>query len=61
MKHIKNNPPEWCEQRMGIFSCHKPAKYERLFTDPKAKPMRLCGVHGNQAKRRGFIVKLIGQ
>ena len=66
MKHIKNNPPELCEQFNRVFGyspnvCGKPAKYERLFTDPKAKPMRLCGIHGNQAKRKGYIVKLIGE
>ena len=68
MKHIKDDPPELCEYfnlsvpySWHTSVCGKPAKYEWHFTDPKAKPMRLCGVHGNQAKRRGFIVKLIGQ
>ena len=71
MKHVKNNPPELCEKRVLIVDpwvpegtqqpCLSPAKYERFFDDPKAKPMRLCGIHARQAKRNGFVVKLIGE
>ena len=68
MKHVKNNPSELCEYfNMAVpYSwhtsvCGNPSKYERLFDDPKAKPMRLCGIHANQAKRKGYNVKLIGE
>ena len=65
MKHIKNNPPELCEHVSDkyLFAylnvCGRPAKYERLFDDPKAKPMRLCGIHARQARLRGYVVKPI--
>ena len=42
-------------------SCGKPAKYLRDFTDPKAKPQHLCGIHANMLKKRGIKVKLIGE
>ena len=69
MKHVKNNPPELCEERipmrgMNMYRtkpCYRTAKYERLFDDPKAKPMRLCGIHARQAKRKGYVVKPIGE
>lgn len=66
MKHVKKKPPELCEQLIEsmyvhTWFCHKTAKYERLFDDPKAKPMRLCGNCARQAKRRGYTVKSIGE
>ena len=67
MKHVKNKSPELCEERTDAFLwhnrriCGRLAKYERLFDDPKAKPMRLCGIHARQAKRRGYKVEPIGE
>ena len=64
MKHVKNKPPEWCEAFVNWDTirppCGRPAKFERLFDDPNAKPMRLCGNHARQAKRKWYVVKLIG-
>ena len=64
MKHIKNNTPDLCEVRMyhrfiSIWPCGKPAKYLRDFTDPKAKPQHLCGIHANMLKKRGIKVRAI--
>lgn len=67
MKHVKNKPPElcecmvWKEEARLYYPCGNPVKYERFFTDPKAKPMRLCGIHARQAERKGYVVKLIGE
>lgn len=68
MKYIKRKPlHDKCEHRMHYpkinFSCAcgKPVKAECYYKGPKCKPMVLCGIHANQAKRRGCDVRYIGE
>ena len=62
MKYTKHKPAhDKCKHRimdLGYgFICGRPAKAERFFDNPKAKPMSLCGIHANQARRAGYTVK----
>ena len=69
MKYIKRKPlHDKCEHRMhrdyiapsSYYYCGKPAKAECYYKGPKCKPMVLCGIHANQAKRKGRDVREIG-
>ena len=67
MKYIKRKPlHDKCEHRMQgdwafwSYACGKPAKAECYYKGPKCKPMVLCGIHANQAKRKGCDVREIG-
>lgn len=69
MKYVKHKPlHDKCDKPMPSFfmsdgtrPCGKTAKAECYFDNPKAKPMSLCGIHANQAKRRGLDVRYIGE
>lgn len=68
MKYTKHKPPhDKCEHQITYdycalsLLCGRPAKDERFFDNHKAKPMRLCGIHANQARRAGYTVKNIGE
>lgn len=69
MKYTKRKPlHDKCEKPMPSFfmsdctrPCGKTAKAERYFDNPKAKPMSLCGIHANQARRAGYNVKNLGE
>ena len=69
MNYVKRKPlHDKCEHRIhssprSVFSyfCGRPAKAECYYKGPKCKPMVLCGIHANQAKRRGCDVRYIGE
>ena len=67
MNYIKRKPlHDKCEHRAlrdwgWSYTCGKPAKAECYYKGPKCKPMVLCGIHANQAKRRGCDVRYLGE
>ena len=67
MKYIKCKPlHDKCEHRVWITRhrgviCGITAVAECYYNGPKFKPMSLCGIHANQAKRKGCDVRYIGE
>ena len=71
MNYIKHKPlHDKCEHIVSDFiitglrysnACGRTAKAECYYNGPKFKPMVLCGIHANQAKRRGLDVRYIGE
>ena len=66
MNYIKRKPlHDKCEHRIhGSYTsyiCRRPVKAECYYKGPKCKPMVLCGIHANQAKRKGCDVRYLGE